>query len=321
MNRTWRAHLEFVEAFSERAHLVVPVATHQFAEGTDELVIHHAVHVDLLVLMLEAGQSTNVRVRDRLDQTVTCERFFVWVCCTQTTVTIWHFACDTGLYSLPGWILLTELAADASVHLGDDRRAVVSVGMVGVVGVVNVVWVIGERMRVAGSGRAATGATSTGATAAAEGSYGPANGGVVGPLRLQAAALSGRVGATERGLLKAINDILQSHIALQALQASVIQRDDVTTRGALKSRDGLEGLAGGTVRNQDAVGAVKAQAVGAGQEKGVFKQLQTDWAGQLRLQCFHLQLNQSKGDINSHKSWPVTCKEKNGKNKHFPQYI
>lgn len=38
-----------------------------------------------------------------------------------------------------GSILLTELAADASVHLGDDRRAVVSVGMVGVVGVVNVV--------------------------------------------------------------------------------------------------------------------------------------------------------------------------------------
>lgn len=63
------------------------------------------------------------------------------------------------------------------------------------------------------------------------------------------------------------------------------------------------------MRHQDAVGTVKAQAVGAGQQKGIFKQLQADRAGQLRLQCFHLQLNQSKGDIKSHGSWPVTCME------------
>lgn len=69
----------------------------------------------------------------------------------------------------------------------------------------------------------------------------------------------------------------------------MIQRDDVTTGGALKGRDGFKGLAGGAVRHQDAVGAVKTQAVGAGQEQGIFKQLQADRAGQLRLQCFHLQ--------------------------------
>lgn len=90
----------------------------------------------------------------------------------------------------------------------------------------------------------------------------------------------------------------------------MIQRDDVTTRGTLKGGDGFERLAGGAVRHQDAVGAVETQAVGAGQEQGVLKQLQADRAGQLGLQCFHLQLNRSKDDIKSHGSWPITCGRK-----------
>lgn len=61
----------------------------------------------------------------------------------------------------------------------------------------------------------------------------------------------------------------------------MIQRDDVTTSGALKGRDGFEGLAGGAVGHQDAVGTVEAEAVGAGQEQRIFKQLQADRAGQL----------------------------------------
>lgn len=109
--------------------------------------------------------------------------------------------------------------------------------------------------------------------------------------------------------MKAVNDVLQRHIALKALQAAVIQRDDVTTGGTLKGRNRFQGLAGGAVRHQDAVSTVKAQAVGTRQEQGIFKQLKADRAGQLRLQCFHLQLNQSKGDIKSHGSWPITYVE------------
>lgn len=45
--------------------------------------------------------------------------------------------------------------------------------------------------------------------------------------------------------------------------------------------------------HQDAVGTVEAQTVGAGQQQRILKELQTDWAGQLRLQCFHFQAKQS----------------------------
>lgn len=285
---------------------MLSVAPHQLAEGTNELVIHQTIHVDLLILMLQAGEAANVSVWHRLHQAVAGEGFLIWVCCAQAAVAVRYLTRHTCFNSLTRWILLTELAADTQIHLSHDSWAVVGVGVIGVIGVV------GVRMGVAGSGRTAAGTTSTCATTAAANcsSYCSANGGGVGPLRLQAPALCGGVGAAKGGLLKAVNDVLQRHIALKALQAAVIQRDDVTARGALKGRDRLEGLAGGAVRNQNTVGAVKAQAVGTGQEQGIFKQLQTDRAGQLRLQCFHLQLNQSKGDIKSHGSWPVTCDKK-----------
>lgn len=284
---------------------MLTVAPHQLAEGTNKLVIHQAIHVDLLILMLQAGEATNVSVWHWLYQSVAGERFLIWVCCTQATITVRYLTCDTRFNSLTRWILLTELAADTWIHLSHNSRAVVGVGVIGVIGVV------GVRMGVAGSGRTAAGTTSTCATTAANcSSYCSANGGGVGPLRLQAPALSGGVGAAKGGLLKAVNDVLQRHIALKALQAAVIQRDDVTARGALKGRDRLKRLAGGAMRNEDTVGAVKTQAVGTGQEQRIFKQLQADRARQLRLQCFHLQLNQSKGDIKSHRGWPVTCNKK-----------
>lgn len=281
---------------------MLSVAPHQLAEGTNELVIHQAIHVDLLILVLQAGQAADVSVRHRLHQAVAGERLLVRVCRAEAAVAVRHLTRDTRLDSLTRRILLTELAADAWIHFRNNSWAVVCVGVVGVIGVV------GVRVGVAGSGRAAAGATSTRATTTAANcsSYCTANGGGVGPLRLQTPALSGGIGAAKGGLLKAVNDVLQRHIALKALQAAVIQRDDVTTSGALKGRYGLEGLAGGAVRHQDAVGTIKTQAVGAGQEQGIFKQLQADRAGQLRLQCFHLQLNQSRGDIKSHGSWPIT---------------
>ena len=69
--------------------------------------------------------------------------------------------------------------------------------------------------------------------------------------------------------------------------------DDITTGRTLESANGLHGLVGGAVGHQDAVGTVEAQAVGTGQQQRILKELQTDWAGQLRLQCFHLQAKQS----------------------------
>lgn len=285
------------------------MTTHQLAEGTDKLVIHQAVHVDLLVLVFQAGQAPEVSVWYWLHQAVAGEGLFVRVCCTQASVAVRHLTRNTRLNSLARRILFTELAADPWIHLRHNSWAVVCVCVVGVVGVV------GVRVGVAGSGWAATGTSSTCSTAAAtdRSSYRATNGGSVGPLRLQPPALSGGVGAAEGGLLKAVNDVLQRHIALKALQAAVIQRDDVTTRGALKGGDGLEGFAGGAMRHQDAVGTVKAKAVGTGQEQRIFKQLQADRARQLRLQCFHLQLNQSKGDIKSHGSWPITYKKREEK--------
>lgn len=234
---------------------------------------------------------------------MTGERLLVGVCRTQAAVAVRHLARDARLDGLTWRVLLAELAADARIHLSDDGGAVVRVGVVDVVGMV------GVRVGVAGSSRAAACAADACATPAAanRSSYCTANGGGVGPLWLQAAALGGGIGPAEGGLLKALNNVLQRHIALKALQAAVIQRDDVTTGGALKGRDGLERFAGRAVRHQDAVGAVEAKAVGAGQEQGIFKQLQADRAGQLRLQCFHLQLNRSKDDIKSHRSWPITC--------------
>lgn len=288
---------------------MLSVASHQLAEGTDELVIHQAVHVHLLVLVLQAGQPADVSIRHRLHQTMTGKRLLVGVCSTQASVTVRHLTRDTRLDRLTWWILLTELTADPRVHFSNNSWAVVRIG---VISVISVIGVIGVGVGVAGRGRASPGTATTSTTAATtnRSSYCSANGGGVGPLRLQAAALSGGIGAAEGGLLKAVNDVLQRHIALKALQAAVIQRDDVTTRGALKGRDGFEGLAGGAVGHQDTVSTVKAQAVSTGQEQGVFKQLQADRAGQLRLQCFHLQLNQSKGDIKSHRSWPITCTKK-----------
>lgn len=53
----------------------------------------------------------------------------------------------------------------------------------------------------------------------------------------------------------------------------MVKGDDMSAGGALEGSDGFEVLARGAARNQDAVGAAKAQAVSTRQEKGVFEQL------------------------------------------------
>lgn len=171
---------------------MLSVAPHQFAQSTDELVVHQAVHVDLLVLVLQAGEAADVRVGNRLHQAVTGERLLVWVSRTQAAVTVRHLTRDTRLDGLARRILLAELAADARIHLSHDSRAVVGVGVISVIGV---------RVGVAGSGRAAAGTASTCATSTTAAAncpgYCSTNGGGEGPLRLQAPALRGGIRATE----------------------------------------------------------------------------------------------------------------------------
>ena len=57
------------------------------------------------------------------------------------------------------------------------------------------------------------------------------------------------------------------------------------------------------------MGTVETKAVSAGQEQWVLKELQTNWTGQLRLQCFHLQAKQSGVVSEIQGSWWAICKE------------
>lgn len=99
-------------------------------------------------------------------------------------------------------------------------------------------------------------------------------------VRPLAAVLTGGVGAAQRGLLEAVNDVLQGHIALEALQAPMVEGDDIAASGALKGSDGFEGFARGAAGDEDAVGTAETQAVGTRQKQRVFKQLQANWASQ-----------------------------------------
>lgn len=182
---------------------MLPVAPHKLAEGADKLIIHQAVHVDLLVFMFQTGQAPDVRVWHRLHQTMAGEGLLVRVCRAQASVAVRYLTRDARLDSLTWRILFAELAADSQIHLCHNRWAMVGVVVVGVVSVVGV-W-----MGVAGSGWAATSTSSTRPTAANDGSsHCATNGGVVGVLRLHAPALCGGVGAAEGGLLEAVNDVL-----------------------------------------------------------------------------------------------------------------
>lgn len=83
---------------------------HQFAERADELVIGHAIHVDLLLLMLQALQAAQVRVGQRLNESVASKGLLVRVCCPQALFAVRHLAGHACLDCLLRRFLLTELA-------------------------------------------------------------------------------------------------------------------------------------------------------------------------------------------------------------------
>lgn len=57
------------------------------------------------------------------------------------------------------------------------------------------------------------------------------------------------------------------------------------------------------------MGTVETKAVSAGQEQWVLKELQTDRASQLRLQCFHLQAKKRGFVCEIQGSWSAICKD------------
>lgn len=95
------------------------MAAHQLAQRADELLVRHTVHVDLLVLVLQAHEPPQVGVQQGLDQTVACERLLVGVCGLQALVAVRHLAGDARLDRVVRRLLLAEL----TLHpLAGERR-------------------------------------------------------------------------------------------------------------------------------------------------------------------------------------------------------
>lgn len=206
-------HLELLEAVAERRHLVVAVSAHEFTQGTDELLVSDTVHVDLLAVVLQARQPSEMRVGHGLQEPVAGEGFLVGVRGPQAAVTVGNLAGDARFDGVAGRLLLAELAGDS---LGHGHGGAVAIAPV-------------------------------------------------------APALARGVGAAQGRLLEALDDVLQGHIPLEALQAPVVEGDDIAAGGALEGGDGLDGLAGRAAGHQDAVGTAEAQAVGTGQQEGVLE--------------------------------------------------
>lgn len=103
------SHLEFVEPVAEGGDVVVPVSADQLAQRADQLLVRHTVHVDLLVLVLQAHEPPRVGVRHGLDQTVAREGLLVGVGGLETLVAVGHLAGDAGLHGVLRGILLAEL--------------------------------------------------------------------------------------------------------------------------------------------------------------------------------------------------------------------
>ena len=107
------SYLEFVVALVECRHLVVAVSPHQLAEGADELLVGDTVHVDLLVLVLQAHQAPQVGVGEGLDEPVPGEGLLVGVRGLQALLAVGHLAGDARLHRVLRRLLLAELALHA----------------------------------------------------------------------------------------------------------------------------------------------------------------------------------------------------------------
>lgn len=96
--------------------------------------------------------------------------------------------------------------------------------------------------------------------------------GSAGPVRPLPAALAWGIGSTDWSLLETVNNVLQSHIPLKAIQAPVVQWDNIPARRTLESSNGFNGFTRTAAWDQDAMGTAEAEAMSTREQKGVFKQ-------------------------------------------------
>lgn len=118
------SYLEFVKSVAEGCYLVVSVSADQLTQRTDQLLVCHTVHVDLLVLVLQTHEPPQVGVQQGLNQTVASEGLLVGVRGLETLVAVGHLTCDAGLHRILRRVLLTEL----TLHAAAGRRHGFAVG-------------------------------------------------------------------------------------------------------------------------------------------------------------------------------------------------
>lgn len=82
----------------------------QFAQRADELVIADTVHVDLLFVVLQTLEPSEVRVGHRLDEPVAREWLLVGVRCSEALLAVRHLARHARLHGVLRRVQLAELA-------------------------------------------------------------------------------------------------------------------------------------------------------------------------------------------------------------------
>lgn len=111
-NINFCSYLKFFIAVAQCCHLVIPVPSNQFAQWADQLIITDTVHVHLLLLVLQALETSEVGVGHRLNEPVACKWLLVGVGCSEALLAVRHLACHTCLNGILRRVLLTELALD-----------------------------------------------------------------------------------------------------------------------------------------------------------------------------------------------------------------
>lgn len=100
------------------------MASHQLAQGANELLISDTVHVDLFILVLQAHEATQVLVVQGFNEPVASEGLLVGVRGLEALITVGHLAGDTRLDRILRRLLLAELALHALAGRGHCGGAV-----------------------------------------------------------------------------------------------------------------------------------------------------------------------------------------------------
>lgn len=100
------------------------MSANELTQSTDQLLVRHTVHVDLLILVLQTHEPSQVRVQQGLDQSVARERLLVRMGGLEALLAVRHLAGDAGLHGFLRRVLLAEL----TLHPVRGRRHGSAVG-------------------------------------------------------------------------------------------------------------------------------------------------------------------------------------------------